>query len=472
MTAARTLEPARCLGNFVAGSARAALPPGVEQRIRLLVLDTLGCGLLGATMPWTAPVIATVAGDEPAGAATVWGTGVRASASQAVLVNGASVHACEFDDVGAGGHHGSTTATVALALAESGVPLSGTQLIRAVGVGVEVGARIADCLGLTPQARCGFHLPSLVGTFSATATAAVVLGLTAPQCTNALATAAQSAAGLLATQHGGMGKRLAAGLAAAAGLRAAQLAGHGFEAAPEVLSAGPGGFFTAVSGGEETFDLERLTAGLGTEQRALGVSIKLWACRVPIHGALEAFASLSRGTPFASGDVEGIEVTLPAVAVDVVGQPYEKPSAAAAQLNLRYCLAALAIHGDVSIAQFADTVLNAVPMRDFIARIDVRADTDDDQSTAGLTGAATVVVRLRDGRRLSATGRARLGDDRPPSADEVHRKFMTVTSAVVGTERRTAVANACARLAELDSVDELARLLAVDDATTVTFSSD
>ena len=468
MTVARTVEPARCLGEFIAGSAAVALPDDTEQRIRLLVLDTLGCGLLGATMPWTAPLIATVAGDEPSGAATVWGTGVRASASQAALANGTSVHACEFDDVGAGGHHGSTTITVALALAESGAPLSGTHLIRAVGAGIEVGARIADCLGLTPQARCGFHLPSLTGAFAASATAAAVLGLTAPQATTALATAAQSAAGLLATQHGGMGKRLAAGLAAAAGLRSAQLAAHGFEAATEVLAAGRGGFFAAVSGGEETFALERLTNGLGTEQRALGVSIKLWACRIPIHGALDAFAALSHRTPFASGDIERIEVTLPAVAVEVVGQPYEQPSAAAAQLNLRYCLAALAIQGDVSIAQFAASVLDAPAMRDFMARIDVRADTETDRSTAALTGPATVVVQLRDGRRLSATGRPRLGDDRPPTADEVYRKFKTVTSAVISTERRAAIADACARLGELDSVDRLARLLAVDDAATVT----
>jgi hypothetical protein len=105
-------------------------------------------------------------------------------------------------------------------------------------------------------------------------------------------------------------------------------------------------------------------------------------------------------------------------------------------------------------------------MRDLIARIDVRASAGTDRSAAALTGPATVAVRLRDGRLMSATGQARLGADRPATAGEVRRKFMTVTSAVAGPERRAAIADACARLGNLDSVGPLARLLAADGAAT------
>jgi aconitate decarboxylase len=460
MTTSSAPEPLHTIAEFVADSRAVVLPSEVHERLRLLVLDTLGCGLLGATMPWTAPVIATVAADEPSGAATVWGTDLRASASQAVLANATSVHACELDDVGAGGHHGSMTVTVALALAQTSVRLSGQRLLSATSAGIEVGARFAECLGLAPQARFGFHLPSLIGTFTATTTAADVLDLNRSQCENALATAAQSMTGLLATQHGGMGKRLAAGQAAAAGVRAAQLAAHGFVAAPEVLMPGHGGFFAAVSGGGENFDLDRLTAGLGIEHRALGVSIKMWACRMPIHGALDAFAELRLANPFAPWDIEAISVAIPREALSLVGGPYERPSPAAAQLNLRYCLAAMAVYNDVSIAQFADEVLDAPEIRSLIERIAVRCASDDYPGASELTGQATVSVRLRDGRHLTGSARPRLGEHRPPTAAEVQRKFDNLTMAVTDESQRLAILDAWERLDDLDSVDELARLMA------------
>ena len=64
--------------------------------------------------------------------------------------------------------------------------------------------------------------------FAATAAASRVLGLSGAQVTDALGHAGQQTAGLMAVQHGGMGKRLLAGKAAQSGTLAAVLAEAGF----------------------------------------------------------------------------------------------------------------------------------------------------------------------------------------------------------------------------------------------------
>ena len=80
------------------------------------------------------------------------------------------MHGYEFDDIGLGGHNGSVTLPPALALADSGVPMSGRDLVAAIVTGIEVAARVGACLGANPHVRAGFHGPSLIGTFASVAT--------------------------------------------------------------------------------------------------------------------------------------------------------------------------------------------------------------------------------------------------------------------------------------------------------------
>ena len=200
---------------------------------------------------------------QAAGTSLVWGTSNRFDPASAAMANGASVHGFELDDVGAGGHYGSVTLTVALALVDAGHVLSGPELLKAIVAGIEVASRVSECLGQVPQVRCGFQQPSLIGTFAAASTAASTLSLDTAQCISAIGTAAQLSSGLMATQHGGMGKRLAAGKAAQSGAQAAQLAAQGFANVDNIFECGYGSFPSAFSGGRDSYDLTKLDAGLG-----------------------------------------------------------------------------------------------------------------------------------------------------------------------------------------------------------------
>ena len=64
----------RGLSEFVAGLTFDALPLDVVERMKLLVLDTMGAGLLGAGMPWSVRMRDAVRQMEASAAASVWGT--------------------------------------------------------------------------------------------------------------------------------------------------------------------------------------------------------------------------------------------------------------------------------------------------------------------------------------------------------------------------------------------------------------
>jgi 2-methylcitrate dehydratase PrpD len=456
------------LADYIVASRDVPLPADLIERMRLLVLDTVGCGVHGARLPWSRAVARAVTATQPPGPALVWGTATRLGAVDAALVNGTSVHAFELDDVGAGGHHGSTTLTVALALAESGHPLSGAATLRAVAAGIEVAARVSECLGPEPQVRCGFHLPSVIGTFAAAATASSVLGLDSAQCRHALGTAAQLASGLMGTQHGGMGKRLAAGNAAQAGLRAAQLAAYGVTSTDDIFECGYGSFPAAFSGGRPTYDLTKLVDGLdglkgrddlGARYRGYDVNIKLWACRVPIHASLEAMTSLARAYRFDPSEIASVRVALPTAAHQAVGFRYVPGSAASAQLNLRYCVAVLLLQGDVFLDEFADELLARPDLLALVERIEVIPDPGLDGSGGGFTSETVVQVTLTSGQTMTAKGRVRGPHHEPVTRADVVAKFGKTTGQVLDEQRRGQIVEACAAFDRIADVTAFCRLL-------------
>src|SRR5712692_2277605 len=97
----------RGVAEFIADVKFEDIPQDVVETMKLLVLDTIGAGLLGAGMPWSIRMRKTAQEMEGQGDASVWGTRLRFSAPTAALVNGTAVHGFEIDDVGAGGHNGS-----------------------------------------------------------------------------------------------------------------------------------------------------------------------------------------------------------------------------------------------------------------------------------------------------------------------------------------------------------------------------
>ncbi|MGZ5098895.1 MAG: MmgE/PrpD family protein, partial [Usitatibacter sp.] len=86
----------RGIAQFVSTLRYEAIPPEVTHRIKLLILDSLGCALYGADLPWTRILQDRLETLDVTRQCAVWGTGLRLSAPHAALVNGTQVQGFEL----------------------------------------------------------------------------------------------------------------------------------------------------------------------------------------------------------------------------------------------------------------------------------------------------------------------------------------------------------------------------------------
>ena len=87
------------IAQFVAGLRYEAIPSDVRDRIKLLILDSLGCAIFGTRLEWSRILLSTLASVDSSTGCGVWATDQRLSAPHAALVNGTLVQSFELDDV-------------------------------------------------------------------------------------------------------------------------------------------------------------------------------------------------------------------------------------------------------------------------------------------------------------------------------------------------------------------------------------
>ena len=445
----------RALAENIARSTFADLPASVVQYAKHLVLDTLGVGIYGTTLPWSERLRATAQAMEAPGRVSAWCTPLKFSAPTAAMINATAVHAFELDDVGPGGHNGSVTVSSALAMAQHGVKLSGAGLINALVLGVETAARVGNCVGRVPHEGLGFHGPGIMGTFASVASASHVLGLDADQLVHALGHAGQQAASLMFTHHGGMGKRLLAGQAARAGTFAALLAQNGFTNAPNVFEAEYGGFCAAHTGNKRppTYDLNQITKDWGSKYHTEKVRFKMWATRVPNHGTLEAIRNLRKQRPIPVEQVKQLRIRLGRGYLQNVGWAYTPTTITSAQLNLYYVAAIMLLENEVFTAQFTEAKIRDPKVLEVIKRISITHDPALDGS--GYVEGNPIEIELMDGTVLSGWGKARGDADNPVHMSDVVEKFTKITHGLLSPAKQAEIIALCERLETLDDVSAL-----------------
>ena len=287
----------RAIAGFVSGLSYDAIPGEVRDRIKLLVLDSLGCALYGADLPWTRILQTTLARHDATRTTPIWGTALALSAPHAALVNGTQVQGFELDDVHRQGvlHVGAVTLPALLATIGPDTPLDGRELLAAIVAGYEIGPRVGMCMGQEHIGQ-GWHSGATVGVFSAAAGAARALRLDAGRTVHALGIAGTQSAGLMAAQYGAMVKRMHAGRSAQSGLYGALLARDGFTGIVDVFEAPYGGFCSTFSRSTDRFDLGELSRGLGEgfETMRIAPQILLLRRQQPHHARCDP---CDRGAP-------------------------------------------------------------------------------------------------------------------------------------------------------------------------------
>ena len=452
----------RAIAEFVSGLRYDDIPNEVIARIKLLILDSLGCALYGSALEWSRILRATLGAIDKTDGCRVWGTAERLSAPHAALVNGTLVQSFELDDVHRQGvlHVGAVTLPPLIAVTEMRSGLTGRDFLRAAVAGYEIGPRVGKCMG--PQhIGQGWHSGATVGVFSAASGASAALGLTADQTVHALGIAGTQSAGLMAAQYGAMVKRMHAGRAAQSGLYAALLAQNGFTGIVDVFESPYGGFCTTFSRSTDRFDLRQLSSELGRQWESLRVSLKFYACVGSNHTTLDAIRTMQTRRPFGPEDIDEIVVHGSHVTVEHVGWPYEPQGLTSAQLNLPFCVATLLLEGDVFVDQFDEDVVEDQARIALSRKVRVEHDPAITERGSNFRHMVRVDMKLKDGTRLQETVEAQRGSEkRFASEADIVGKFMKLATHTVGREQANRIVELVLGADKLVRADEIARSLA------------
>src|SRR3954463_14187022 len=188
------------------------------------------------------------------------------------------------------------------------------------------------------------HPQGTSGAFVGAVTAGRLLRLDAPQMQHAIGIAGSLGAGLMAAQEGAMVKRLHAGRAAQGGMTAALLARKGFTGIADVVEAGYGGFLSAIA---RTPNPARLLEGLGSDWEVAKVGFKMYPNVTSIHAALDALRTLLVAHRLGGRDIAAIDVGCGHMTFVHTAWDYRPVGVTAAQMNMFYGLAVMALRGDV-----------------------------------------------------------------------------------------------------------------------------
>lgn len=437
------------LGSYIAALNFNDLPSEVVVAARTAVMDWLGSVVGGSTEEparITARVVRESGGNPQA---TLIGFDTKTSALGAALVNGASCHILELDDL----HrksilHAAAPVISAAAAASEMAGLSGRDFITAVVAGYETGIRVAEAV--TPSHYYYWHTTATCGTFGAAAAASRALGLSAAETAHALGNAGSQAAGLWEfLRDGAMTKHLHAGKAAQNGLLAALLAREGFTGASAILE-GEKGFFRATA---PEYAVERVTAGLGREYRLLENSYKIYpSCRHTHSGADLAIKLAREGLD--PETVEAVRIKTYSGAVDLVGNA--KPATSyQAKFSYAYCVCYALVHGKLDLDSFnvAEGIEPAV--QQLLSRCRVEADPEIEKLYPSRWPAG-LEIDLVGGQILRERTDYPRGDpENPAPPEEMREKFAGLTRRVWPEDKIRRVLEMLGRLEELTQIGGL-----------------
>lgn len=386
------------LASFLADIRYEQLPRPVVERTKDLFLDWLASALAGRN---ARPVrileqFAAMMGPQD-GPSEILVSRSRTSPLFAALVNAASSHVVEQDDVHNGAvFHPATVVFPAVLAAAQQSGASGRDLIAATVVGYEAGIRIGAFLGRTHYQV--FHTTGTAGTLAAAAGVAHILQADASVMLQSFGSAGTQAAGLWEfLRDGADSKQLHTAKAAADGLLAAYIARDGFTGARRILEGEQG----MAAGMSRDADPSKLVAGLGERWSLLETSFKFHASCRHTHPAADALLTAMQEHHLSADHIKHVYVHVHQAAIDVLGPVTDPRTVHQAKFSMGFVLALIALYGHAGVTDFTDEALQDPLIRRFLDRVEMVLDAEIDaaypERWVGL-----VEVETDDGRRLTA----------------------------------------------------------------------
>ncbi len=392
-----TIAPGAQLAAFAANLRYEDIPEPVLRRTEDLLLDWFGSALAGKVGRPVQAIEALAREQGPqSGGAEVLISRRKTSPLFAAMVNGASSHYAEQDDV----HNGSVfhPATVifpaVLAIAQDR-GLSGKELLTASVAGYEAGIRIGEFLGRSHYKI--FHTTGTVGTVASAVAVGRLIGLDARKMLDAIGSAGTQAAGLWEfLRDAADSKQLHTAKAASDGLLAALLAEKGFTGAKQILEGRQG----MGAGMSDHADPAALTDRLGERWATIETSFKFHASCRHTHPAADALQKAMKEHALKSEDVVEVITHVHQGAIDVLGPVVDPQTVHQGKFSMGTVLGLIAIEGAAGVTEFEQRYRDP-DVADFRVRVKMVLDEEVDGAYPA-RWIGKVTVHTRDGRVLHA----------------------------------------------------------------------
>jgi aconitate decarboxylase len=453
--------PTGRLATWVAETTLDGVPTSVRDRAKHLVLDGLGCALVGSQLPWSRIGVEGVTALDSAGDAALIGWDGRAtSATSAAMVNSSFIQGFELDDYHplAPLHSNSLVLPAMLAAAPKVGRVSGERFLLGAILGYETGPRVGQALGGLDMLSRGWHSGVVFGPLAAAAAAGTLYGLDAAGFEDAFGMAATQSCGLMSAMYESMVKRMQHGFASRNGLTAAALAAAGYVGIKRVFERPYGGWLAVFGEGHRTYP-EEIYAGLGILWETERIAIKAYACMGLLHAAIDAALELRSKVDLSQ--IQRIDIDMGEAAYSHGGWKAKRPlQVIGAQMNVAYAVAVALLDGDVLIDQFRQDRINGDDVWALIDKTLTHHEKAYDNLPIDEQLTTQVRLALNDGTtRAAKVAHPRGTGDRNLTNADIRDKFARLTRRVVSAERQAAIEKAILGIDDLDDVAQLASLL-------------
>ena len=305
------------MAEFVSSTRYEELPDELAREMKRVILDSIGCALLGNATGIRKISVALAEKLGGPGESSIIGTNSKVSCANAAFANGELINSLDFDARSQmGGHDVPTVISSILSLAEK-VGASGSDLILAVALGLEISGRIqsgmGDIIAVDPE-EGKIPWPEVVGhsaaTLGAAAGAGKILGLDKERLANAIAVAGyicppNTARKFFDTTPVRMSKYGLHGWGAQGGVTASLLAEMGYEGDTDLFE-GDHGFWRYIGKNRGEWSTERTLEGIGIKWLT-NINYKQYPCGYCIAGALDKFIQIIEKNDLQPEDITSVK---------------------------------------------------------------------------------------------------------------------------------------------------------------------
>ena len=440
------MSETKALATYLVNSLLEDIPDDVRHESRRALLNYIGCAVGGSREPAVETALRALEPYFGKPTAGLLARPERMDPLYASVINGISSHVFEYDDTMPKNYiHPTPPVASSIFAHASAHRVTGRDFIHAFLLGFETEARVGNAV-YPAHYEAGWHITSTAGVFGSAAAIGKLLGLSIQQMIWALGMAATQASGIR-EMFGYMAKSFHAGHAARNGYAGAVMAKCDFTAGDRSIE-GPRGFAAVQA---STYDLSKITSGLGTDFQIRYNAYKPYPCGLVVHPAIDGCIDLYRDHHPPPDSIKSVRVRVAPLVMDLCNKK-EITRGLEGKYSIYHSSAVGLVRGKAGLQEYTDAAVNDPVIKRVRERVSAVADSaiTEDQ--------AHIEVELQDGRKLTRFIEQSLGNvHRPLSDRQLEEKLRDQCIPSLSETQVDRLIDLCWKIDKLDDVNELVK---------------